>query len=183
MNINCSNIGYQQSPSFNGRVDKKSAKLAKEIGGSALENLQNLAGNTSKNTVLKLNEMGSDIGIYAYNQKTGHGLTVGLASKENLGRTVGSLVGKNVDQGIINASVRNIKEAAISGPLNTTEKKFLRQEVKDTLAMQREVGVKMPFWSETKQLMAEADRRADLERIADSKNYHAWKMSMCNDML
>ncbi|MCR5266579.1 MAG: hypothetical protein K6E29_08325 [Cyanobacteria bacterium RUI128] len=183
MNTNYSLGNYQQSVNFNGKVDKKSAKLAKELGGEVLENIQNLASKTSKNTTIKLNEMGGEYGVYAFNNKMGYGLTVGMVPKEKLAKTIGIINPKRVDEGIVNSAIKSIKETAASGPMNTTEKKMLREEARETLKLQREIGVQKPFWSETKKLMAEAEDRADKERLAFDREYAAWKNSMLMDRL
>ena len=177
MNFNYSLGNCSQNVNFNGRVDKKSAKLAKQMGGEIYENLQNLADKTHKNTMIKLCDMNGEYGIRAFNVKIGHGLTVGLAPKNKLADTLKNIDAKRVDESIVNAAIKNIKEEAAINSMNTTEKKMLKAEAKETLKLQRDLGLKQPFWSETKQLMAEADKRADVERIMFEKNHSAWKMA------
>ena len=176
MNFNYSLGNCKQNVNFNGRVDKKSAKLAKEMGGEIYENLQNLASKTHKNTMIKLCDMNGEYAIRAYNVKIGHGLNVGLAPQAELANTLKNIDAKRVDEGIVNSAIKNIQEEAALGAMNTTEKKMLRADAKETLKLQRDLGLQKPFWSETKKIMAEAEIRADLERIIADRNHRLNKM-------
>ena len=180
MNTNYALGNCQQNVNFNGRVDKKTAKLAKKMGGEVLENLEGLAGKTGKDTVIKLNEMGGEYGIYAFNRKIGSGLTVGLSPETHLAETLKNIDSRRVEEGIVNASIRNIKNEAAAGPMSTVEKKMLREDARETLKLQRQLGIKEPFWGETKKIMRETEDRASAERLMRDREYQNWKMSLLN---
>ena len=177
-------ISYQPSVNFNGRVDRKSVKLAKKLGGDVLENLEQKAKGLSKNTVLTVTD-GADrnvlTGIYAYNTKLGTRVHIDWTNNANLAEAVKKIDPAKVEEKIVDESIKNIKQAANTYPMRSFAKKMLKADAKEILNIEREYGINKPFWGDAKKLITEAKERADQARIEHSKKYHEWKNSMLNE--
>lgn len=169
-------VNYQSGINFNGRVDRKSVKLAKKLGGDVLENLEQKAKGLSKNTVLTVTD-GADrnvlTGIYAYNTKLGTKVHVDWTNNANLASAVEKIDPAKVEEKIVDESIKHIKQEANTYPLRGFARKMLKADAKEVLNIEREFGINKPFWGDAKKLMTEAEERAARERVEYSKK-HDW---------
>lgn len=173
----------QQGVNFNGTVEKASRKLAKKMGGEVLNNLETLANGTGKNTVIRLEEMGAEYNIHAFNSRTGYGITRTIGPKSNIEQGVKAINPRELDEGIINKSISSIQNHASAGPANSTEKKEIQQEVNEVLRSQEELGIKDTSWNDIETRIAEANEREARRQSEFDRNYHNWKMQLLDNRI
>ena len=161
-----SNLSQNQNINFSGEIDLESTRLARKIGTKIYNGLQAKAKEFDKNTILSMEEQASNIGpfypIYIRNPKLGVHVFVDMARKEDLPEAIERIKPSSVAEDLVRTSIRYIKKNASCRPINDVSYKILKREAKENLRIQREFGIKKPFWAEAKKSMVKADICEDL---------------------
>ena len=143
------NFSVTRTPSFEGRTDWRTKKLAKKLDSFVGDALTDKAGAMHKNTILSLRDIDGQYILAAFNTKLGVRSRIDTVSKskgiEALKKTIVKINPQEVDRNLIETDVKAIFGLA-NDAYSSSERKFLRSQSKNNLRVQRETGIYIPFW-------------------------------------
>lgn len=155
-------INPQSNTNFQGRIDRQSKRIAKNIGNNVLNSLINKANELHEDTILTLNQIDSKYFISAYNPYLPSGKVKVLSkiTSDKLPESISQLDAKAIDESIVDSTISTLKKSARASQ-SSSEYKGLKKDAKRLLKLERELGLHKTFWTDVKNTRNKAIKKRD----------------------
>ena len=178
-----SGINNNQNVNFCGSVDRKSAKLAKNLSSEVYEALSEMAKSLHKKAIVSIEpkgELTSQYTLYAYDPRFYGKYSLDLSETGSMAQKIREINPTEVEETIINEGINTLQKSA-DFPINTTERRMIKAEAKDILKVQRETGIYRPFWGDINEIIRKAREKYDKEAIEAARKFDFYKVGMKPD--